>query len=96
MLTHERATSSRCQNRARTPKKTIRFCRYRYVNRRTALYHAHPSLVRAVIRTQMVVYAMYTGIQCGLESGPDGLYIDVHPHGIHILLSAAISSHQET
>jgi hypothetical protein len=30
---------------------------------------------------------MYTGIECALETGPHGLYIGVHPHGINILFS---------
>jgi hypothetical protein len=30
---------------------------------------------------------MYTGIECTLETGPDALYIGVHPHGINILLT---------
>jgi hypothetical protein len=52
---------ARRRGRAKTgpapPKNTIRLCRYEYMNRRTALYHARWSPVCAVIRTQMIVYA---------------------------------------
>jgi hypothetical protein len=56
-MARRRAAGSTRQNRARSPQNAIRFCRYEYMNLRTALCHARWSPVCAVIRTQMIVYA---------------------------------------